>query len=576
LNPDDSLMIHALASSEANLQAFFAGMSQGVVFQRGNGTLIDCNPAAEKILGLTREMLLGRSSVDPRWRAVHADGSTYPGEDHPAMVTLRTGQAIRNAVMGVHDPARGLRWISINTYPVVAPEQKLPSSVVTTFEDMTDQRAMDAKLKAASAEILDLYDHTPCAFHSLDAQGKFLRINATGLQWLGCSVDEAIGHLGPRDFFTDEGRAQFAMHYPKLLEHGHLENLEFDLVGRHGETRRVSVNATVATDEHGSFLMTRTVMFDITQLAQARLQLNTLATEQRALLDNDLIGMVKLRNRRAIWINRGLCRIYGYSHDELMGAPSSLLYLDKAAYQDFGEKAYAVLRTGKNYRTQIQMRRKDGRLIWIDLSGSTTGPDSDESIWTFVDITAMKQAQAQMEHLAFHDALTGLPNRRLLGDRLAQALAQARRSNTVLALCYLDLDGFKPVNDRLGHAAGDAVLREVASRLIAVLRGNDSAARLGGDEFVLILTQMALVTEIEATLKRVMLEIERPIQATASEAVHVSASVGVALCPHNANQPDQLMQLADQAMYQAKSLGRRRIQFCESTAADTSQVSSLT
>ena len=165
-----------------------------------------------------------------------------------------------------------------------------------------------------------------------------------------------------------------------------------------------------------------------------------------------------------------------------------------------------------------------------------------------------------MERIANHDALTGLPNRVLLADRMELAIAHAERTRGLLAVCYLDLDGFKPVNDSLGHAAGDHLLREVSQRLLNSMRGNDTLARLGGDEFVILLGDLKRREDCAELLERLLLEISQPVNIQ-SHTVSVSASVGVTFFPQEAGDPGVLLLHADKAMYEAKRLGKSRCCF---------------
>ena len=157
--------------------------------------------------------------------------------------------------------------------------------------------------------------------------------------------------------------------------------------------------------------------------------------------------------------------------------------------------------------------------------------------------------------------MTGLPNRLLVSDRLNQALAQAERAEQSLVVCYLDLDGFKPVNDSFGHAAGDKLLIEIARRLQASVRANDTVGRLGGDEFVLLLTGLENVEEYQAALERVVEAIRQPVSLDETYEATVTSSIGIALFPQDASSPDTLLRYADQAMYAAKQNGRNRCHF---------------
>jgi len=289
----------------------------------------------------------------------------------------------------------------------------------------------------------------------------------------------------------------------------------------------------------------------------ARLEVARLAREQAAMLDNELIGIVKTRDRRTIWKNKALDRMFGYGGDELLGQPSLLLYPDAASHEALGAAAYPALQQQGQYRTQLQMRRKDGELIWVDLNGAMIAPDV--SMWMMVDITAMAQREAEVRRIAFHDALTGLPNRLLLSDRLEQALRAATRSSRSVVVAYFDLDGFKQINDRHGHAAGDRVLVEVARRMERAIRGNDTIARCGGDEFVVVLHALSGLDEALHVLQRLLADLCEPI--TLADGVHgiVGASIGVARFPLDADSASELLALADAAMYVAKREGSNRI-----------------
>jgi diguanylate cyclase (GGDEF)-like protein/PAS domain S-box-containing protein len=296
-------------------------------------------------------------------------------------------------------------------------------------------------------------------------------------------------------------------------------------------------------------------MYDITELARVRKEVAALNRQQAAMLDNDLVGIVKLKDRRAVWENRALARMFGYGPGELDGQHARILYADDASYEALGQAAYPVISTGGTYRTQLRLIRKDGSPIWVDMSGAMISAEADEAMWMMLDITAMKEHEQAVERIAFHDALTGLPNRILLADRLRQAIPLAERLNSLVAVCFIDLDGFKAVNDKLGHAAGDRLLQVVGQRLQDCVRGNDTVARLGGDEFVLLLTHLQSRDECHRVLARVVKSIGEPVDVGDGGFGRVSASIGVAFCPDDGRDGHQLLQVADRAMYAAKMAG---------------------
>jgi len=209
---------------------------------------------------------------------------------------------------------------------------------------------------------------------------------------------------------------------------------------------------------------------------------------------------------------------------------------------------------------EIQSRNKDGELQAEWLSLSTIKNDLDEIvhyIGIFSNISSLINNQLELQQLAHHDPLTQLPNRLLLADRLTQAIANAKRKKQQFAVCFLDLDGFKPVNDNYGHATGDQVLCNISQRLKNLVRGNDTVARIGGDEFVVLFNDIKSSEDCKSLTKKLLKKISLPIEI--DKTIHqVTASVGVAIYPDNSENPDTLLNLSDKAMYEAKRLGKSR------------------
>jgi diguanylate cyclase (GGDEF)-like protein/PAS domain S-box-containing protein len=424
--------------------------------------------------------------------------------------------------------------------------------------DITTRKLLQAQAEEARQSFQDLYDNAPCAYYALDENGRFLQINALGLSWLGQRAEELIGKKSPRDFFSEEGRALFDTTFPRFKREGRVSGLEYDIVGAQGQVRRVSLSATAIYGPDGEYLRSRSVMFDISETHRIRQQLHQLTLDQEAMLESDLVGIAKLHDRRISWRNHALERMFGFAEGELLGVPVRELYADAAAYETLGAVAYPQMRAGGRFRTQVQMRRKDGTLIWVDLAGVELPGSDGASLWMMVDITQSKAHEARMERAALHDALTGLPNRLLLGDRLRQAIAGAERSGHVFALAYLDLNGFKQVNDNHGHDAGDEVLKAVAARLQAGLRASDTVARLGGDEFVVLLSPAQAPADAEPVLNRLLDALMQPITLSSGVQVAVGSSLGLAHFPVDGTTPDTLMRHADEAMFANKRASRAR------------------
>jgi diguanylate cyclase (GGDEF)-like protein/PAS domain S-box-containing protein len=259
-------------------------------------------------------------------------------------------------------------------------------------------------------------------------------------------------------------------------------------------------------------------------------------------------------------VNPALCFITGYASHELVGQTPRVLKSGRhpaAFYRDMWEEITAQGR----WNGEVWNRRRDGELF-LDQVTITGIRDDQGRLRNYVavhsDITRARLTEEFIRHQAFHDPLTGLPNRSLFMDRLRLNIAQAHRLGTSLALLYLDLDGFKAVNDDLGHAAGDEVLKEAGRRLVAGTRETDTVARLGGDEFTVILTGVLALSEAERVAGNLLESLCLPFQVEGEDR-HLGASVGIAFYPEDSLDAGKLLCLADAAMYQAKHAGKGRI-----------------
>ena len=262
-------------------------------------------------------------------------------------------------------------------------------------------------------------------------------------------------------------------------------------------------------------------------------------------------------DERILDVNPAFTRITGYRRDEALGQTPRMLASGRQS-PAFYAAMWQTLHADGHWSGEVCNRRKNGEEYPEHLSIATVRDDAGRIthyIGVFSDVTLVQRQAAQLEHLAHHDALTGVPNRVLLADRMRQAIAQANRAGELLAVCYLDLDGFKPVNDALGHAFGDRLLVEMARRMSETLREADTVARLGGDEFALLLRGLNSQEECEATLNRVLAAIARPAHLD-EHIVHLTASIGVCIYPWDDEDADTLLRHADQAMYAAKQAGR--------------------
>ncbi len=272
--------------------------------------------------------------------------------------------------------------------------------------------------------------------------------------------------------------------------------------------------------------------------------------------------MITDSRQRILNVNRTFSRVTGYSADEARGRTPKLLSSDRHD-PDFYAGMWRNLRERGCWQGEIWNRRKDGSIYpeWLSISTVTDARgEISHYVGIFSDITERKSQQEHIEFLAFHDALTGLPNRQLLSDRFTVAHALALRNELQMALLFLDLDRFKLVNDTLGHQAGDQILIQTAERLVDVVRESDTVCRLGGDEFVVLLGGLHSPDEAADVARAIIAAVDQPFFATGQE-IRLGVSLGIAVWPDDSDDFGELLKKADTALYQAKQEGRHTHRF---------------
>ncbi|WP_296448444.1 sensor domain-containing protein [Rhodoferax sp. UBA5149] len=351
-----------------------------------------------------------------------------------------------------------------------------------------------------------------------------------------------------------------------------------------------------AATEEGSIW----IIDDINEQKAAQAQLQSVLTEQSLILDNAMVGIVFLRDRKVTRCNQSFENLLGYEAGELHGCSSRQWHLTEQDWKESIDRWQVPFAVGQAFEDELVLRKKDGSAIHCEVRAKAIDASDPElgAIWICMDITArkkaenelrqarvdleklveqrtqelsrtvlalekkaieQKEAEAHIQRLAHFDALTGLPNRLLLNDRCRHALGAAQRRHQTVALMFIDLDHFKNVNDSLGHRVGDEVLLELAVRLKAAVREQDTVSRLGGDEFILLLpeTDAAGAAQVAKKLLQAALI---PFQIGQHE-LTVTPSIGIALYPKDGVDLDTLSKCADAAMYRAKGDGRNNYRF---------------
>jgi len=274
---------------------------------------------------------------------------------------------------------------------------------------------------------------------------------------------------------------------------------------------------------------------------------------------SDEAMLITDREQIILSVNPAFERVTGYSAAEAIGRTPRFLSSGRHDPAFYSGMWSTILRTG-HWRGEIWNRRKDGGLYAQRITISVLrGKDGEivNYVAVFSDITDTKRESERIRHLASHDALTHLPNRLLLHDRLDQALAQGARNQTLIAVLLLDLDGFKEVNDQLGHLVGDRLLQLVAERLSRCVRDSDTVARLGGDEFVILLPEVGSIEAVEKLAAKLLSAMAEPFSLD-NRAASIGVSIGIAVYPDDGASAEALLGAADGAMYGAKRQGKGR------------------
>lgn len=433
--------------------------------------------------------------------------------------------------------------------------------VIRNYEIFNDKRYEQDREK----EVLALSEER---FRTLVERGNDIIaiISDTGMvRFISPSVESVLGFLPAEivgvhinDFICADEQAKIDTVFAYLQAHtdgSALEKFELCMKHKNGGYRDIEMtarNLTLNPVVAGVVLNGR----DITDRKRAddRLRLNA------KVFSNTLEGIVITdASGTVIDVNEAFCNISGYSRDELVGMNPRMLHSGQQS-QIFYETMWETILATGHWSGEVWNRKKNGEdyAQWLSISAiSNEAGQVTHYAGISSDITLNKLHEKQLEHTAHYDALTGIPNRTLLGDRMRQAIARTAREQNMMAVCYLDLDGFKPINDTMGHEAGDRVLIGISRRIEAALRGGDTVARLGGDEFVILLVGLERGVECSQTLSRLLEAIAEPIDIM-GKSVSVSASIGVSIYPLDDEDSDTLLRHADQAMYVAKQSGKNR------------------
>lgn len=442
------------------------------------------------------------------------------------------------------------KWIMARGMIIKRDKNLKPQRMIGTSTDISYFKKIQDELRGNTAKLRELLEYSPIAVRIVtNNRKKIVFANKRYAELVNQSRDK-LHHLNPFAFYVDPSVVKSYLN--QIIEGKTIYNqlTELKITGQ-------GIKWTLASYlpiQYGGEDCNIGWFYDITD----RLK-NEEALRLHASVFNDAWEGILITDKenRIISVNKAFTEITGYTKDELIGKDPKILASGRQS-SEFYKEMWDCIETEGRWRGEIWNRKKNGEFFAEILTVSAIKNSQGEIIsylGLFVDITEIKKTEHLLVNMAHYDALTQLANRTLLSDRLEQALSVAKRNEKILAVCFLDLDGFKPVNDEFGHETGDKLLVAVAERLRQVTRSGDTAARMGGDEFVVLISNINSIDELDPILTRLSQKIAEPIKLNRRKH-HVTASIGVAIYPIDNVDDDTLIRHADLAMYEAKQAGR--------------------
>jgi len=428
-------------------------------------------------------------------------------------------------------------------------------------------QAVLAQLRDGEASHRALYQHSPVMMHSINADGLLVAVNDAWLATMGYRREQVLGRPST-DFMTFDSREYARKEVlPRFFREGSVDNVAYQMVTAGGVVIDIRLSAVWEPSHAGRPPRTLAVLQDVTEEKRLAAAFASEHELLRVTLRSIGEGVICTDERgRITFLNPVAEQLLDWRSTDACGRPFvSVVCLQQSNGTPLPDPVSRCLQEGRvqGLPESAVLTSRGGRKISVqdsvapirDAGGRLRG-----TVMVFHDVTEARGLAQRMTYLAHHDALTDLPNRVLLQDRIHQACQFAQRHGLRFAVVFMDLDHFKQVNDTQGHAAGDELLRVIALRLRGTLRASDTVSRLGGDEFVMLLSDIASPEAAAAVARKLSDEVGRPVQLAGRE-VKVGVSMGLALYPDDGKDPETLMKQADAAMYRCKRDGRGGYQF---------------
>ena len=550
----------ALQQSEEKYRVIFDYAPVGIYQSTGDGRFVTANPTLARMLGYaTVEELLAKNLeqdvyLDPCQRDALLPGDGPFGYAHNVELQWRKKDG-------------SLIWVQVNAHGVRSPHGTI------YFEgfvyDVTERKRAEESVTAANAQRKAVLDAaTRVSIIATDPDGLITVFNTGAERMLGYSAMEMIGKRSLLDLHLESELAQHARELSVelrrpvtgldvLVSRAALEDVEeqeWTYVRSNGERIIVAVSVTALRHDDGQIHGFLHVATDITERRRAEETLR----KQSAAITASMDGIGILNERLDFtYLNDSLAKLFGYPDPyELMGRSLCDLYEPHEQVRLITSIVPLVHQRGR-WRGEATGLRREGTNFPQEIS--LTAISGGGMVCVVRDITERTYAEEQIKHLAYHDALTNLPNRLLFKDRLTVALSHANRESYRLAVLFLDLDRFKVINDSLGHNIGDQLLQAVAARVQACVRESDTVARLGGDEFTVLLPRLVRSDDAAPVAEKIIEAVRHPFHIEGRE-FYMTTSIGISLFPEDGTDAETLIKNADTAMYQAKELGRDNYQ----------------
>jgi len=444
---------------------------------------------------------------------------------------------------------------------------KRKTSVGGVDRDVAERGRMEEALREREEMFRATFDQAAVGITLLSLDLRYLRVNDRYCEILGYSQEE-LASMGLRDINPPESLAE-TLDFRRRLVAGEIPGRELrekELLRKDGSRVWVAVATSLVRGRSGEPRYFISMVQDISEAKRATAALRESEERFRRTFELAGSGVAHIgMDRRFVRVNRRLCEMTGYSEDELLRLTGREISHPEDV--DVINAQRPSLYAGEIDAVRVEKRylRKDGSVIWVAFTmvvERNAAGEPQYEIAFFDDITARKQAEAALREseerfrqLAHHDALTSLPNRALFYDRMQHTLALAKRNSWTVGVMLVDLDRFKTVNDTLGHAVGDKLLRQVAERLSKSVRTSDTVARLGGDEFAVVLNNLSAPEDAAVVGQKIIAAFQAPFQVEGHSLLS-TLSIGAALYPNDSTDQETLLKNADAAMYRSKEAGR--------------------